>query len=575
LVTGDANNISAELPAPRDDEPASLRSDIIDEIADHLQCAFNRELHSQASGGREATDSDPATVARDRALFRFGNPAAIARRLWYDAMKERIMSQRVTMAAAIVAACACLGMLVVVLQMRGDADEAARQSEQLQAMLADSQRTNSELVQQVQGLAATISARDAAEEAPAEWNRLQIRCVTETEDGPPMEGVAVSLEGLTEYTFDFPLTTLTTDAGGLVDFGRVHYGRYTVRLTAPNGMKTVEKVSVRPGQDALEAYFCPAGDGLAEVRIEPDLDGARLPDDLSAHIWYRFILRRYGFDLSRWNWPGFPTGDWSRPLHNEYQPETYNWFVAPDGRLVSGDEPERETTLPTGPLAGVTETVWKLSEDAGLQELLRVEPGWYEVGFAAICVADENDPTGRTLLQILNPGGEEPAFHGPNDPSMDLPKVVYGQVNELSNPVSTETVRMLQYVLENAPAMEVVTLPVNRISYNSSRSDTFGPLGFGSRVSLHLMRPERVLPNVREQPGPFLTGVEVISRSSGGLRVLLTPEEKALMRFAGPDDLYATLVDRHTERTSLDPAVKAALEQQSESTSAESPSTDE
>ena len=32
------------LPPPRDDEPASLRQDIIDELADHLACAYNREL---------------------------------------------------------------------------------------------------------------------------------------------------------------------------------------------------------------------------------------------------------------------------------------------------------------------------------------------------------------------------------------------------------------------------------------------------------------------------------------------------------------------------------------------------
>ena len=38
--------ISAELPGPRDDEPASLRQDIVDELRDHLQCAFHRELHA-------------------------------------------------------------------------------------------------------------------------------------------------------------------------------------------------------------------------------------------------------------------------------------------------------------------------------------------------------------------------------------------------------------------------------------------------------------------------------------------------------------------------------------------------
>ena len=36
--------LSADLPSPRDDEPASLRDDIVDELADHLACSYRREL---------------------------------------------------------------------------------------------------------------------------------------------------------------------------------------------------------------------------------------------------------------------------------------------------------------------------------------------------------------------------------------------------------------------------------------------------------------------------------------------------------------------------------------------------
>ena len=38
------DTLSALLPPPRDDEPASLRQDILDELGDHLACAYNREL---------------------------------------------------------------------------------------------------------------------------------------------------------------------------------------------------------------------------------------------------------------------------------------------------------------------------------------------------------------------------------------------------------------------------------------------------------------------------------------------------------------------------------------------------
>ena len=63
--------LSALLPPPRDDEPASLRHDIIDELSDHLACAYHRELLRGVN----------STVARQRVLEKFGDPAAMARRL--------------------------------------------------------------------------------------------------------------------------------------------------------------------------------------------------------------------------------------------------------------------------------------------------------------------------------------------------------------------------------------------------------------------------------------------------------------------------------------------------------------
>ena len=58
------DGLSVELPSPRDDEPASLRDDILDELADHLGCAYRRE---QLRGADSAT-------ARNRVLQQFGDP---------------------------------------------------------------------------------------------------------------------------------------------------------------------------------------------------------------------------------------------------------------------------------------------------------------------------------------------------------------------------------------------------------------------------------------------------------------------------------------------------------------------
>src|SRR5271165_7509364 len=85
------DGLSAELPAPRDDEPGGLRDDILDELADHLACAYRRELLRGAD----------AATAHQRVLDRFGDPAAVARRLWLDAMKGKIMSQRILVACCV------------------------------------------------------------------------------------------------------------------------------------------------------------------------------------------------------------------------------------------------------------------------------------------------------------------------------------------------------------------------------------------------------------------------------------------------------------------------------------------
>ncbi len=82
--------IAQGLPRPHPDEPASLRRDIQDELADHLACAFAREM--------ARTPDEP--TARRAVLARFGDPRKLARRLWLDAMKETIMNQRILLACA-------------------------------------------------------------------------------------------------------------------------------------------------------------------------------------------------------------------------------------------------------------------------------------------------------------------------------------------------------------------------------------------------------------------------------------------------------------------------------------------
>ena len=85
----DKNEIAESLPPAHRVEPPSLRAEILDELADHLACAMQREL-------RRTPD---VKAARKAVIARFGNPASVARALWFQAMKEAIMKDRIMLMA--------------------------------------------------------------------------------------------------------------------------------------------------------------------------------------------------------------------------------------------------------------------------------------------------------------------------------------------------------------------------------------------------------------------------------------------------------------------------------------------
>ena len=90
--------LSAQLPPIRPDEPAHLRQDILDELSDHLICAYHREILRGVD----------RAVVQQRVLEHFGDPAALACRLWLDAMRGKITAQRVLIATCVLVTLACL-----------------------------------------------------------------------------------------------------------------------------------------------------------------------------------------------------------------------------------------------------------------------------------------------------------------------------------------------------------------------------------------------------------------------------------------------------------------------------------
>jgi hypothetical protein len=253
--------LSAELPTPRDDEPAGLRQDIVDELVDHLACAYNREL----LGGADTSE------ARRRVHERFGDPAAVARRLWLDAMRGKIMAQRGLIVACVVMAAVSLLLAGAMWQQA----MVARQLAAAQAAEAAARASQQEMLNQLREVSAAIRTTRSLD-----WNPVVFTLTEESPDGRPASGFSVSfgetpLGGVGPFggtrggggavaarkTQGPPkTTTLVSDASGRADFGVFHPGDYFFRIEKGwdrSSVVTFGQLRISPGSQINERIVCP------------------------------------------------------------------------------------------------------------------------------------------------------------------------------------------------------------------------------------------------------------------------------------------------------------------------------
>jgi len=230
------------FPSPRRQEPAGLRRDILDELADHLAFAAEDETEKHGLDGQQAWA---------RAVARFGNPDALARRLWWDAMKERIMRDWIQ--TGIVAVCALSVVVMAVFLVKN--------IRQMQTM----QITQAELLKAVQG----ISERQQPESANLS---LDVEVRRGTLDGPPAQGVRVTLSGSLTPNNKVNVS-LETDASGRVKFQPVPQGSYEISLEDPQSRMALKlSHSLFAGKGSNVRVVAPAFSPVeTRFAIEPSL----------------------------------------------------------------------------------------------------------------------------------------------------------------------------------------------------------------------------------------------------------------------------------------------------------------
>jgi hypothetical protein len=428
------HDLAADLPAPRDDEPAALRDDIVDELRDHLECALRREELKTSSEpwgsaprsevcGRSPNRATSGGVqprrssACQRVLDRFGDPRTVARKLWWDAMRERIMGQRISIMLQAIMAGAVIAMCVIVYQ-------SIQQSAHTQGMLVTMlNKTQQELLQSqreanaqlIERLAALAKQSEAGSGAPTEWNPLTVQCLFDAEDGPPAAGVKVVLSNASDNPARIPTIEQLSSEDGAIDFGKVLYGQYSLTITAPNGMQKVETVSIMPGQAKSVTIVCPKGDGLTTVtpRLVPDPSDPP-PAELDDEMWYYVRLLRKN--------NGFQT--WQRQTREQY----CDWLIGPQGQVLDAsplnpgdfrqytdqvaDTYRPRSSLPPGPLNEFIHAELLISKADALSPLLAAgapvrhdvpaEPGTYTVVSISPCLPAPDTSEGMRLLMLAS-----------------------------------------------------------------------------------------------------------------------------------------------------------------------------
>ncbi|HAH43932.1 hypothetical protein [uncultured Gimesia sp.] len=261
-----------DFPPRRDDEPTSLRQDIIDELSDHFACALNREL---------LKNPDEQT-AKQRVLNQFGDPIKIARQLWLDAMKEKIMSQRIMTGVSVVAAVCCIAVVGIAWSMM-------QQSERINLLVLE-RLTQNPPVQESIGTEG--------------MNLISFQLIQDSGKKQSAVGFTGQLMKTGSQSDSFELESVS-DQGGKLDFGKLPWGKYRLKLTAPWGESAeFPHLTVVPGRNYSKTLVCPSeAPARATVKFQ-----VNWTDQFKSEDWCLICDFR---DINTGMNPSFPTASYS------------------------------------------------------------------------------------------------------------------------------------------------------------------------------------------------------------------------------------------------------------------------
>ena len=285
-------DLLADLPPPDDFEPSSLRDDIRDELQDHLQCAFRREVLRDGD--------EPA--AQTRVLNRFGDPKQLARRLWWQAMWSRVMGKKLLAGlqwAVTLAAVFCAGAVYVTnARILGELESARTEDRRSTASLAhelqelrhqiavaqnqaDGRRADGQpgATDGPPGAPGDAEAAAAALESFAKKPSLTVQLVYDREGRPPVEDPVKEIALVSgDKRYEGVLTHGEVMPGepGRYVFTAPGGERYDLVITLADGQTSTRNVLIRDEQPRELTVVCPE----PRTTVAVSITGSPLPEDL-------------------------------------------------------------------------------------------------------------------------------------------------------------------------------------------------------------------------------------------------------------------------------------------------------
>ena len=269
------------------------------------------------TGGEQSEET-----VRNRVLDRFGDPAAVARKLWFDWMWEKIMNQRILVAVCVLMAvisAVAFGLAWASLTRQQDMIAAWQEQQKMfERLLAESQKT----------------------QAPSEWNPVELRFVKGKEDGPAAIGIKVSMSIQAKDT-GIPPMEAVSDERGIVRFERVRYGTYEVWIKNTVNEFVLLNLAVQPGQSLTRTFVCP-GTPPAPTKVTVHI---AWPTELAKEpIWCRFRQNAVCRPVTGTTWLF---------SHHMVESNSGQLMISPNGEVMTGDNLERPyergQSMPKGP----------------------------------------------------------------------------------------------------------------------------------------------------------------------------------------------------------------------------------